>query len=367
MPAVRTSTWLRAMIRFLLIAVGMCAETVRAGEVTVNIDCRAQHQTILGWSAMPWYLGINPEVRDQALDEAVEQLGLTWLHWTVPSGNRSNMRAWEPVPTEFAEYAASLLVHLKKKHGIEADNSDRGKTRGFAVAKGLPTGHAGSDRSDFDVLYDDLTIGGVSYWSIGSLGGPGPGGKNYHFHLSGTSFGRGEQFWQCRQIMHYVRPGSMHIEANCDLPALRPLAFSADGRTTAMLINARPSSRPHSVTIRGLRPGNYCACQSGGKQQRLQAGGRRRDDQGVGPTHGETRIADEGPVFRWCEHPYHMELHSGRQRRSGGMEARRRSQLPLVRRPEPAVDGQDPPVCRRKRPGHGVVGVHAPEDWPSIR
>ena len=97
MPAVRTSTWPTVMIPFLLIVVGMCAERVHAGEVTVNIDCGAQYQTILGWSAMPWYLGIAPEVRDQVLDEAVEQLGLTWLHWTVPSGNRSNMGAWEPV------------------------------------------------------------------------------------------------------------------------------------------------------------------------------------------------------------------------------------------------------------------------------
>jgi hypothetical protein len=149
-------------------------------------------------------------------------------------------------------------------YGDEAHNSDRGRIGQFAVAKGLPTGHAGSDHSDFDTLYDDLCIGGVSYWSIGSLGGPGPGGKDYHFHLNGTSFGRGKQFWQYRQIMHYVRPGSVRIDASCAPPALRPLAFSAGGRTTVVLINASPRSQPHSVTIRGLRPGNYCACQSVG-------------------------------------------------------------------------------------------------------
>jgi len=435
MAAVRNWTWLRVMIPSLVIVIGTCAEEASAGEVTVSIDSGAEHQTILGWSCMPWYLGIAPEVRDEVLDEAVEQLGLTWLHWTVPSGNHSNMRAWEPVndnddpqrihwpafgtesvdrsvetwvlpfkrrvetrgdrfglaitqtfhnrgstgrisrwlieqPAEFAEYAASLLVHLKREHGIEADyyvickdagnsddnpfsvavvvemikavgrrlraaglrtsilfpechdantswsfvqaaeddadfwpfvgmigyhiygdegdNADRGKLRGFAVAKGLPTGHAGSDRSDFDALYHDLTIGGVSYWSIGSLGGPGPGGKNYHFHLSGTSFGRGRQFWQYRQIMHYVRPGSVRVEASCDLPAIRPLAFSAGGRTTAVLINTGSPSQPHSVTIRGIRPGKYCACRS--------VGARPYEELGLRSVRADGRLAVDVPA-----------------------------------------------------------------------
>ncbi|MBL7037057.1 MAG: hypothetical protein ISR77_00435 [Pirellulaceae bacterium] len=392
-----------------LFVVALYADIVSGNDVTVNVDSDVHYQTILGWSAMPWYLGISPEVSDQVLDEVIQELGLTWVHWTVPSGNRSNVRCWEranddgdphhinwsafgtesvdrsvttwvlpfkqrveargdrfglaitqafhnggstgPVPQwliedpeEFAEYAVSLLLHLKKKHGVEADyyvickdagtpgdnpfsvevvtrmtkavgprlraaglrtsilfpechdantswryiqaakddadfwpfvgmlgyhvygdeahNSDRGNIRRFAAAKGLPTGHAGSDQLSIDTLYDDLTVGGVSYWSISALGGPGPGGRNYHFHLDGTSFSRGGLFWPCRQIMHYVRPGAVRIDASSDAPAIRPLAFSGNGRTVAVLFNTAPLAESHSVTIRGLQPGDYGICQS---------------------------------------------------------------------------------------------------------
>lgn len=44
---------------------------------------------------MPWYPKVSAEVRDQVLEEAVSDLGLTRLHWTVPSGNRSEGRGWE--------------------------------------------------------------------------------------------------------------------------------------------------------------------------------------------------------------------------------------------------------------------------------
>jgi hypothetical protein len=410
MAAMRTCACPRVPVT-LLALVWASADFAHADDVTVRIDSDVRHQTILGWSAMPWYPKIAPEVRDQVLDEAVEQLGLTWVHWTVPSGNRSNMRAWEPLnddddprhihwpafgtesvdrsietwvlpfkrrvearggrfglaitqtfhnrgstgsiakwliegPEEFAEYAVSLLTHLKEKHGIEADyyvickdagtpgdnpfsvdvvvemtkavgrrlreaglhtsilfpechdantswsfiqeakddadfwpfvgmigyhvygdethNSARGNIRAFALAQGLPTGHAGSDHLSLDTLYDDLSIGGVSYWSISGLGGPGPGGKNYHFHLNGTSFSRGEAFWGYRQIMHYVRPGAVRVDAGCDPSALRPLAFSAEGRTTVVLINTGPPVQPHAVAIHGLDPGDYGVCQTVG-------------------------------------------------------------------------------------------------------
>jgi hypothetical protein len=61
-------------------------------------------------------------------------------------------------------------------YGGDARNTDRPKIRDFAIAKGLPIGHAGSDGITLDTLYDDLTLGDVSYWSIVGLGGPAPGG-----------------------------------------------------------------------------------------------------------------------------------------------------------------------------------------------
>ncbi|MGB2822804.1 MAG: hypothetical protein WBF17_17600, partial [Phycisphaerae bacterium] len=297
-----------------VLATLLAAEAASADGAAVTLHPDVRHQTIMGWSAMTWYPRVSAEVRDQVLNEAVDDLGLTWVHWTVPSGNRSSGRSWEPAnddgdplhvnwpafgtgpvdrsirtwvlpfkrrveacgghfgmaitqtfhnrgstgavlpwllanPGEFAEYCTSLLLHLKKAHGLdvaytvickdagdsddnpfeapvvaemvkalgprlralglrtkvlypechdadtcwrfiqaarndeglwpfvgmvgyhlyggEALNTDRPKIRRFALAKGLPTGHAGSDGINLAALYDDLALGGVSYWSIG--------------------------------------------------------------------------------------------------------------------------------------------------------------------------------------------------------
>jgi len=389
-----------------LIVIGLGAEMVQAGDVKVTIHPDVRYQTILGWSVLPWYPKVSAGVRDQVLDEAVNDLGLTRLHWGVPHGNLSNAKGWERTnddadplhinwsafstevvdrsvktwvlpfkqrveqrgerfglaitqtfhnggstgrvavwllenPAEFAEYATSLLLYLNSAHGVEADyyvickdagnsddnpfevpvvaemaktlgarlralglstsvlfpechdantcwkfiqavrdddelwpfvgmvgyhlyggetqNTDRPRIRDFALAKGLPTGHAGSDRINLDTLYDDLTLGGVSYWSIGGLGGPQPGGP-FQLHLNNTSFSRGAHYWQYRQVMHYVRPGAVRIKAVSDVPAIRPLAFLHQGRTTVVLLNDTPPGPSRAVSIHSLPPGDYGVC-----------------------------------------------------------------------------------------------------------
>jgi hypothetical protein len=399
----------------------------QSADVTVTIRPDARHQTILGWSGMPWYPKVSAQVRDAVLEEAVSDLGLTWVHWTVPSGNRSNGRGWEwttddadpkhihwpafgtgtvdqsirtwvlpfkqrveahgdrfglaitqtfhkggstgsvpawllESPPEFAEYATSLLLYLKNTHGLAADyyvickdagdsednpfeapvvaemirslgprlralglstkvlfpechdantcwrfiqavredddlwpfvgmigyhlyggaarNTDRPKIRDFALAKGLPISHAGSDGITLDTLYDDLTLGDVSYWSIVGLGGPGLGGA-FYLHLDNTSFSRGAQYWQYRQVMHYARPGAVRIEAVSDVPAVRPLAFVHQGRTTTVLLNNTPPRQPRSVTLRNLPPGDYGVCRCVGVGPYEELGVKRVGTDGV--------------------------------------------------------------------------------------
>ena len=134
------------------------------------------------------------------------------------------------------------------------------RIRQFADEKGLDTAQSEFMHLKIDHLYDDLTIGGVSYWSIYGLGGPGPRGQNFWLRPDDTSFRRGRQFWNFRQVMHYVRPGAVRIGTDCDEPALRSLAFSHNGRITVILINTKPPAAARSVTIRGLPPGNYGVC-----------------------------------------------------------------------------------------------------------
>ena len=87
-------SWSKALVAALILA-GLWVNFVSADGATIRLDSDIRHQTILGWSGMPWYPNVSAHVRDEVLDEAVNDLGLTWVHWTVPSGNRSDMRAWE--------------------------------------------------------------------------------------------------------------------------------------------------------------------------------------------------------------------------------------------------------------------------------
>jgi len=151
------------------------------------------------------------------------------------------------------------------------------RIRDFARQKGLSTAQSEFMHLKIDHLYDDLTIGGVSYWSIYGLGGPGPGGQNYRFHLNNTSFGRGRQFWNFRQVLRYARPGAVRIEAACDDPALRVLAFERKGRMTVVLINTTPPHQPRNVTVRGLPRGSYGACMSVGGRPYRELGVKAAD------------------------------------------------------------------------------------------
>ncbi|HUT88566.1 MAG TPA: hypothetical protein VMY37_03665 [Thermoguttaceae bacterium] len=152
-------------------------------------------------------------------------------------------------------------VDVLSYHWYGGDNQRwMANIREFADGKGLDTAQSEYMHLKIDHLYDDLTIGGVSYWSIYGLGGPGPGGQNFWLRPDDTSFRRGAQFWNFRQIMHYARPGAVRIGAECEEPALRSLAFSHNGRITTVLINTTPPTAPRTVTIQNLPPGDYGVC-----------------------------------------------------------------------------------------------------------
>jgi len=412
--------WTRALTAVFVVLVAGCTITGQA-DVTVTLNPNVQYQTIRGWSCNPFYLGGGVKQREQVIEDAVNNLGITRIRWQQPNGNRSNMRRWEWLndngdpydadmskfntadadkyieayvlpfkqrveangdpfelwlspsffdggstgsvpafllhsPGEYAEYATSFILYLRRKYGIETNHyaicNEAGNHNAFTPsvvarmtkvlgarleALGLPTRGQfwdginarvtwnyiqaakddaevwryvdvlsyhwyGRDNQEFmpkiqdfarqrgmdtaqtefmhltmNHLYDDLTLGGVSYWSIYGLGGPGGGGQNYHFHLNGTSFSRGKQFWNFRQVMHYVRPGAVRIEATSHDEAIRALAFVHHGRTTVILINNKPPHQARSVTVTGLPAGSYGVCQSVGTNPYQELGVRSAD------------------------------------------------------------------------------------------
>ncbi|MCY2953913.1 MAG: hypothetical protein NTU53_18380 [Planctomycetota bacterium] len=170
---------------------------------------------------------------------------------------------------EVWKYVSVLSYHWYGGNNQEA----MAKIRQFAEAKGLETAQTEYMGLTMNHLYDDLTIGGVSYWCIYGLGGPGPGGHNFTFHLNNTSFSRGGQFWNFRQVMHYVRPGAERIAASSDTVAVRALAFVKDGRTTVVLINNTPLRQARTVAVKRLPPGDYGVCRC--------VGGRPYEELGV--------------------------------------------------------------------------------------
>jgi hypothetical protein len=81
--------------------------------------------------------------------------------------------------------------------------------------------------------------------------------------------------------MHYVRPGAVRIEAMSDVPAVRPLAFVHEGRTTTVLINNTPPRQARSATLRDLPPGDYGVCRCVSSRPHEELGVKRVAADGV--------------------------------------------------------------------------------------
>ncbi len=134
--------------------------------------------------------------------------------------------------------------------------------REFAFARGLPTAQTEFMRLTIDDLYRDLTVGGCSYWEIYGLGGPDY--ATIEGGISSDSFRGGNHYWRFRQVLHYVRPGAVRVEATSSDPTLRVLAFEDDGAVTVVLINTTQPHEDRAVTLAGLPPGIYGVCRTVG-------------------------------------------------------------------------------------------------------
>jgi hypothetical protein len=177
---------------------------------------------------------------------------------------------------EIWKYVGVITYHLYGK------NDDRPAIRDFARQRGLPTGQTEFMGTTIRNLYEDLTDGGVSYWEHYGLGGPWRGNGSYFFTaLAGTSFDRYGQYWNFRQVMHYVRPGAVRVEAASDDPAVQALAFVRGGKTTVILLRTTPPHEPRTVRLAGLAPGAYGVCRTLGKDPYQEMGVQTLGDGGT--------------------------------------------------------------------------------------
>ena len=432
-----------------------CAE--RAVGVVLRPSTR--YQTILGWGKSMPHLPATPLLRDQVIEQAVNDFGINRLRFEGLCGNRPGRRSWEWLndnadpfqinwaafntrvfdarvaewmvpwkraveargekfdlyvspsffrggssgdippwmltdPEEYAEWAIAALLRLRDVHGVTADYycicNEAGNNNAFSpqvVARciralmprlrrlGFPTTvqfpesintgtaqryiqalrndsdvwpwigvisyhwygtkrdslpqlrdfawrhHLPTAQTEFmhltiDHLYDDLVLGGTSYWEVYGLVGP-----DYDAALRGVSSRTcrgGNWYWRFRQVSHYVRPGAVRIECMSSDPGLRCLAFDHDGRASVVLINTTAPQAQRSVTVAGLPAGTYgvshCIARDPGQElglRRVGPDGRLAVD--VAPNSVLTIYAHRPDnlaptVIRWLSDPDYLTV-----------------------------------------------------------
>ncbi|MCD6351484.1 MAG: hypothetical protein J7M26_05145, partial [Armatimonadetes bacterium] len=169
--------------------------------------------------------------------------------------------AWRYVQTVQDQPDVLQWLGLVSYHWYGKNNQQyMPKLRDFARAQGLPTAQTEYMWLKIDHLYDDLTLGRVSYWEIYGLAGPD--WRAALTHVSSTTFRGGPRYWTFRQVLHYVRPGAVRIKATSSEQALRVLAFERGGRMTVVLINTSEPLQDRAVKVQGLPAGTYGVCQS---------------------------------------------------------------------------------------------------------
>lgn len=156
-------------------------------------------------------------------------------------------------------YIGLLTYHL-----YGTNDPYRTRIRDFGLTRGIPTGQTEYMSLTPAILYDDLTLGGVSVWEIYGL-------SSQSFSYSYNRVQKNTQYWVFRQVLHYVRPGAVRIGATSDDANLKTLAFTKGPRNTVVLINGTGDRR---AVITGLPAGDYTASQSIGTSPYQELGVR---------------------------------------------------------------------------------------------
>ncbi len=150
-------------------------------------------------------------------------------------------------------YIKCLSYHL-----YGTNDPYRSLIENFAQSKGIPTAQTEYVGLGIDLLFQDLTLGGVSYWDFYGNGDYMP------LNANNTWFTHGAKFWTTRQLIRHVRPGAIRIDASSSDPSIKSIAFINGGQITTIILNDSATSITQNVTISGLPAGNYAVGQTTG-------------------------------------------------------------------------------------------------------
>ncbi len=150
-------------------------------------------------------------------------------------------------------HVGMLSYHLYS--GNAGTDMSRDSIRDFGIARNLPRAQTEFTTQTSEVLYNDLTKGGVSVWDLYKWNG-------IYFRTQAPAavstqwFSRTQTFWKIRQVTKYVTPGSVRVNAVSTHTSIRPLAFTKSGKSIVVLwIASGGVNAP--LTLVGLAPGSY--------------------------------------------------------------------------------------------------------------
>ena len=170
----------------------------------------------------------------------------------------SAQTSWQYIQAEAADTAIWPYIKCLSYHLYGTNDPYRHLIDSFALTKGLITAQREYIGLGVQLLYQDLTLGGVSYWDY-------YGNSDYMpLNTNNTWFTFGAKYWTDGQVIRHVRPGAVRVSAIANDTTLQPLAFTHNGQTTAVILNMNTSSTTHPITITGLVPGDYAVGQSTG-------------------------------------------------------------------------------------------------------
>jgi hypothetical protein len=153
-------------------------------------------------------------------------------------------------------------------HNYGTADPYRSYLRDFGKAKALTTAQTEMANPTFDDLFNDLTLAGVTYWEVAYSGN-----ATLVPNAGLTAFTPSSTFFRLRQVMHYVRPGAVRIGAVSSDASLRLLAFSQNGKVTAVIENTSASAQ--TINLSGLPAGSYGLSQAASGASSFQEVGIR--------------------------------------------------------------------------------------------
>ncbi len=169
----------------------------------------------------------------------------------------SAQTSWNYISALATDTAIWSKVKCLSYHLYGTNDPYRSMIDSFAQVKGIPTAQTEYIGLGIDLLYQDLTWGGVSYWDFYGNGDYMP------LNTNDTWFTYGAKYWTTRNVIHYNPPGSVRISAvSNDTARLKPLAFDSGGKITATILNDKTGSITENITVSGLPNGIYGACQT---------------------------------------------------------------------------------------------------------